>query len=124
MEDYKTLSRQIPRRKLIPEFFSSLSTYITKDSGKSWRKINDLSLDWAIGGNGAIIILYAEGLNDHMLYSLDGGVTWYKLYLEIPKPGITMLAPRSCTTSKRFILEGFRRTFLLSFDPADQKDLA
>lgn len=105
-------------------YFSSFSSYITKDSGRSWRKINDLSLDWAIGGNGAIIILYAEGLNDHMLYSLDGGMTWHKLYLEIPKPGITMLAPRSCT-SKRFIFEGFPRTFcLLSFDPADQEEIA
>lgn len=122
MEDYKTLSRQIPRRKLIPEFFSSLSTYITKDSGKSWCKINDNMMDWAIGGSGEIIILQSIRSIDYILYSQDSGTTWHRLYFDVPLFRLGVIAPLSCTSRRFLLTQNGRSSYLLSFDPADQME--
>lgn len=108
------------------EFASSLSTYLTRDYGRSWCKVADGIMRWAVGGSGEIVLMFPKTSGDHILYSIDGGMAWNKLYMDIPT---RIRTPPECT-SRRFLLEyvsgGVSRApqyryYVLSFDHADQK---
>lgn len=92
---------------------SSLSTYMTKDSGRSWRKINDDAMNYMIGDSDNIIIMFREG-QEYILYSLDGGMNWQKR--TIGKVDLRCWDSSSSSNSKRFLLGDCT----ISFDPTDQ----
>lgn len=107
-----------------PAYFNhpSLSTYITRDLGRSWQKVDDAAMEWEIGGDGQIIILYPYlKKSTRIKYSLDGGWTWNELHLDNQeKVWSAGLTPQKCS-SRRFILRTSEHYYLISFDPADQK---
>lgn len=53
------------------------STYMTRDGGMNWFKISETPMIYAIGDQGAIIIM-ASAVDpvDHLKYSRDEGATW------------------------------------------------
>lgn len=119
IEDYKKLIYASGSK-----FASSLSTYLTRDYGRSWCKVADGIMRWVVGGSGEIVLVYPNSSGDHILYSLDGGMTWNKFFMNIP----TKIETSQGYTSRRFLLnyDTFSsypklQYYVLSFDPADQK---
>lgn len=98
---------------LFPDSIALPSTYMTNDSGRSWRKIHDKVMLWMFGDNDNIIVMYS-GIYDYILYSLDGGMEWQKL-TGIPRGSYLECSSRN---SKRFWLD----ICSISFDPADQEE--
>lgn len=100
----------------------SLSTYITRDLGRSWQKVDDAAMKWVIGGDGQIIILYPYfEKSTRIKYSLDGGWTWNELHLDIPEENWSKVLAQHKCSSRRFLLVTSEHYYLISFDPADQK---
>lgn len=136
IEHYKMMEEWgTPRLDLLPTF----STYMTKDSGKTWSKIHDIVMDWAVGGNGEIIVLYSRLPRNHIFYSLDSGETWERLHVgllslselhsdpetdQVDCP-VEVQTPHSCTSS-RFLISSNEYSdglyYSLSFDPIDHKE--
>lgn len=104
---------------------SSFSTYMTKDSGRTWSKIHDKAMSWAVGGNGEVIVLHCctnKAPIDHITYSLDCGSTWHKLHLRLPQEPIKIQTSHSCNSRRFLIGSSYGWTYYsLSFDPTDQE---
>ena len=108
---------------------------MTKDSGKTWSRIHDIVMDWAVGGNGEIIVLYSRLPRNHIFYSLDSGETWERLHVGLlnlselhsdPESDdllfpVEVQTPHSCTSS-RFLISSNGLYYSLSFDPIDHKE--
>lgn len=89
------------------------STYMTRDGGVNWFKISDTPMNYAIGDQGAIIVMVsAVDPVDHLKYSYDEGATWqtYRWGYE------------AAVWSLRTVPSGASRRFMMTLRPSSGMD--
>ncbi|ORY35539.1 hypothetical protein BCR39DRAFT_567933 [Naematelia encephala] len=95
--------------------------FLTRDGGFTWEEVHKDAHMWEFGDSGSIIVLVNdEEATDHVIYSLDEGLTWNEYSFEYPiRVRTIQTVPQD--TSRRFFLLGERpsdptKTVLIHLD--------
>lgn len=86
-----------------------LHSYLSRDSGRTWTKVNDNPVDYEIGDYGNILVeqpRWYNGAKDYLEYTTDGGYTWHKYQLGFNARVTHITAERS----------GAGKNFLINFE--------
>jgi hypothetical protein len=88
--------------------YTDSDIFLTRDGGFTWEEIHKDAHMWEFGDSGSIIVIVNdEEATDHVLYTLDEGLTWQSHSF-----GTTLRVQTIQTvpddTSRRFLLIGFR----------------
>ncbi|EFA78916.1 PDZ domain-containing protein [Heterostelium album PN500] len=86
---------------------SKIGTYLTRDSGKSWKSVYGGPTIYEIGNHGTILLMAnATGDTDNLLYSTDQGVSFKSFQMTLGKIDIKNIITDPEGDSTKFIILG------------------
>ncbi|KAF9344140.1 vacuolar protein sorting/targeting protein PEP1, partial [Mortierella sp. AD094] len=82
------------------------STFLTRDAGHSWREILHGPHQFDFGDQGSIILLFKDdgAPTDHVIYSLDHGITFQEYQFTAEKVVLTDIVTKPGGIGKSFLL--------------------
>jgi hypothetical protein len=90
--------------KLAP--YQDSDTYLSRDGGFTWEEIHKDAHMYEFGDSGSILVIANdEGPTDHVLYSIDEGLSWRE-YAFGSKVRVRSIVTVTAETSRKFILFG------------------
>ena len=82
--------------------------FLTRDGGFTWEEVHKDAHMWEFGDSGSIIVLVNdEEATDHVIYSMDEGLTWSEYVFE-QTIRVRTIQTVPMDTSRRFIILGTR----------------
>lgn len=91
--------------------YADSDTFFTRDGGFTWEEVHKDAHLFEFGDSGSVLVMSNdEGPTDHVLFSLDEGITWkeYKFAgTSDPKLRIHEIVTVPKDTSRKFILFGY-----------------
>ncbi|ODN82335.1 signal sequence binding protein [Cryptococcus wingfieldii CBS 7118] len=86
--------------------YTDSDIFLTRDGGYSWEEVHKDAHMWEFGDSGSIVVLVNdEEATDHVLYTLDEGLTWQEYAFGSPLRVKTIQTVPD-DTSRRFFLIG------------------
>lgn len=93
--------------KLAP--YTESDTFLSRDAGFTWEEVHKDAHLWEFGDSGSVLVMANDEVaTDHVLYSLDEGLTWNEYRFTDDKVRVKAIMTVPSDTSRRFILFGYR----------------
>ncbi|KAJ7657814.1 vacuolar protein sorting/targeting protein 10 [Mycena polygramma] len=90
---------------LIP--YDQSDTFLSRDGGFTWQEVHKDAHLWKVGDSGSIIVIANdEGPTDHVLFSINEGLSWSEYKFSADKIRIRYILTVPADTSRRFLLLG------------------
>lgn len=88
--------------------YTESDIFLTRDGGFTWEEVHKDAHMWEFGDSGSVLVIVNdEEATDHVLYSLDEGLSWRE-YAFGEKLRVHSIQTVPQDTSRRFILVGQR----------------
>lgn len=92
--------------KLAP--YTESDTFLSRDAGFTWEEVHKDAHLWEFGDSGSVLVMANdEDATDHVMYSLDEGLTWREYRFTDDKVRVKVIVTVPSDTSRRFILFGY-----------------
>ena len=89
--------------------YSESDTFLSRDAGFTWEEVHKDAHLWEFGDSGSVLVMANdEEPTDHVMYSLDEGLTWREYRFDTEKMRVRVIVTVPDDTSRRFILFGHR----------------
>jgi len=90
--------------------YTESDTFLTRDGGFTWEEVHKDAHLFEFGDSGSVLVMANdEGPTDHVIYSLDEGLTWQEYHFAAssdPKMRVKQIITVPKDTSRKFILFG------------------
>ncbi|KAK7677437.1 vacuolar protein sorting/targeting protein PEP1 [Cerrena zonata] len=88
--------------------YKESDTFLSRDAGFTWEEVHKDAHLWEFGDSGSIVVMANdEEATDHVLYSLDEGLTWREYGFTNDKMRVKAIVTVPTDTSRKFILMGY-----------------
>lgn len=92
--------------KLAP--YTESDTFLSRDAGFTWEEVHKDAHLWEFGDSGSVLVMANdEDATDHVMYSLDEGLTWREYRFTDDKVRVKVIVTVPSDDSRRFILFGY-----------------
>jgi hypothetical protein len=89
--------------------YKESDTFLSRDAGFTWEEVHKDAHMWEFGDSGSILVIANdEEPTDHILFSIDEGMTWKEYRFSDEKIRVASIVTVPEDNSRRFILFGER----------------
>ncbi|GJE98598.1 vacuolar protein sorting/targeting protein [Phanerochaete sordida] len=88
--------------------YTESDTFLSRDAGFTWEEVHKDAHLWEFGDSGSVLVMANdEDATDHVMYSLDEGLTWAEYRFSDDKVRVKVIVTVPSDNSRRFILFGY-----------------
>lgn len=87
--------------------YDQSDTFLSRDGGFTWEEVHKEAHLWKVGDSGSVIVIANdEEPTDHVLFSLNEGMSWRQYKFSDDKIRVRSIMTVPADTSRRFLVLG------------------